>query len=70
MRINVPQATIAAVWQHFRFPAALPCDFLDVLTEEEQWVAARQKRAPRDRAQLQTLVDDTMLPEASGPRGK
>ena len=70
MRINVPQATIATVWQHFRFPGALPRDFLDVLTEEEQWVAARQKRAPRDRAQLQTLVDDTMLPEASGPRGK
>ena len=32
--------------------------------EEEQWVAARQKRSPRGRAQLQTLIDDTVLREA------
>ena len=65
-RINVPRATIATVWQHFRFPAALPADLLDVLVEEEQWVAARQKRSPRSRAQLQTLIDDTVLREALG----
>jgi sulfonate transport system substrate-binding protein len=64
-RINVPQATIAAVWQHFRFPAALPRDFLDVLVEEEQWVAARQKRSPRGRAQLERLIDDSVLREAT-----
>ena len=63
-RINVPEATIAAVWRHFRFPAALPRDTLDVLIEEEQWVAARQKRSPRGRAQLHALIDDTVLREA------
>jgi ABC-type nitrate/sulfonate/bicarbonate transport system substrate-binding protein len=63
-RINVPQATIATVWQHFRFPASLPHDILDVMVEEEQWVAVRQKRGPRNRAQLQTLVDDSVLREA------
>jgi NitT/TauT family transport system substrate-binding protein len=63
-RINVPESTIAAVWRHFRFPAAVPRDTLDVLIEEEQWVAARQKRPPRGRAQLQTLIDDTVLREA------
>jgi len=67
-RINVPQPTIATVWRHFRFPAALPRDVLDVLAEEEQWVAARQKRAPRSRAQLETLVDDSVLREAMGTR--
>ena len=63
-RINVPQPTIAAVWRHFRFPAALSRDLLQVLTEEEQWVAARQKRVPRGRSQLQALIDDTVLQEA------
>src|SRR5215470_12992649 len=63
-RINVPRATIATVWQHFRFPAALPADLLEVLVEEEQWVAARQKRSPRSRAQIQRLVDGSVLQEA------
>jgi sulfonate transport system substrate-binding protein len=63
-RINVPPETIASVWRHHRFPASLPRDLLDVMTEEEQWVAARQKRAPRSRAQLQGLIDDSVLREA------
>jgi NitT/TauT family transport system substrate-binding protein len=63
-RINVPQATIATVWRHFRFPTSLPPDILDVLVEEEQWVAVRQKRSPRPRAQLQGLIDDSVLREA------
>jgi ABC-type nitrate/sulfonate/bicarbonate transport system substrate-binding protein len=65
-RINVPQATIATVWRHFRFPASVPRDTLDVLVEEEQWVAARQKRAPRGRAELQALIDESVLREAGG----
>ncbi len=64
-RINVPQATIASVWRHFRFPTPLPPDILDVLVEEEQWVAARQNRSPRPRAQLQGLIDDSVLREAT-----
>jgi len=64
-RINVPQATIATVWRHFRFPTSLPPDTLDVLVEEERWVAARQKRSPRTRAQLQGLIDDSVLREAT-----
>jgi sulfonate transport system substrate-binding protein len=67
-RINVPQATIATVWRHFRFPGSLPRDLLDVLTEEEQWVAARQKRAPRGRAQLERLIDGSVIDEASRAR--
>jgi NitT/TauT family transport system substrate-binding protein len=63
-RINVPEATIAAVWRHFRFPASVPRDTLDVLVDEEQWVAARQQRTPRSRAQLQGLIDDSVLREA------
>lgn len=63
-KIRVAEATIADVWRHFTFAGGLPKDMLDVLTEEEQWVAAQQKRAPRPRAQLQQLIDDSVLKEA------
>jgi len=69
-RINVPVATISDSWTHFRFNAWLPDDALNVLTEEEQWVAATQKRAPRTRAQLQVLLDGTVLREATDRRGR
>lgn len=64
-RINVPQTTISDVWTHFRFTGGLPSDMLDVLTEEEQWVAVQQKRVPRVRAQLQGLIDGSILRAAS-----
>lgn len=66
-RLNVPTATISAAWNHFRFNASVPEDALTVLIEEEQWVAVQQKRAPRPRAQLQQLIDDSVLREARRP---
>ncbi len=63
-RINVPPSTIADAWSQFRFNASLPGDVLDVLVEEERWVAATQKRAPRTRAQLASLVDGSVLRDA------
>jgi NitT/TauT family transport system substrate-binding protein len=67
-RINVPTATISDVWTHFQFSASLPGDIIDVLVEQEQWVAAVQNRSARTRAQLATLVDDTVLREARNGR--
>lgn len=66
-RINVTQAAIADTWTHFRFSAWLPDDILDVLVEEERWVAGVQKRAPRNRVQLAGLVDESVLREARRP---
>ena len=63
-RINVPQSTISNVWSHFSFAGGLVPDMLDVLVKEEPWVAALQKRAPRQRAQLQALIDDSLLRDA------
>ena len=65
-RINVAQATISDTWTHFRFSGRLPEDILDVLVEEERWVAEVQKRTPRTRPQLAALVDDSVLREAHG----
>jgi len=66
-RINVPTSTMNDVWTHFRFPAALPDDMLNVLGDEEEWVAGVQKREPRTRAQLAALLDSSVLRDASRP---
>jgi NitT/TauT family transport system substrate-binding protein len=63
-KISVPEPTISAVWKHFRFAGGLPRDLLDVMVEEERWVAAVQKREPRVREALRRLVDDTVLRDA------
>jgi NitT/TauT family transport system substrate-binding protein len=66
-KINVPEPTISAVWGHFRFAGGLPRDLVDVMVEEERWVAAQQKREPRARQAIERLVDATVLRDAVGP---
>ena len=63
-KINVNEPTISAVWRHFRFAGSLPADLLDVMTEEERWAAAMQKREPRARQALEQLIDRTVLRDA------
>ena len=43
-------------------------DLLDLITEEEKWVAAEQKRTPRTRAELAGFIDTSILKEAQGGR--
>jgi NitT/TauT family transport system substrate-binding protein len=57
-------ALIARVWRHEGFPAALPRDMLDVLVDEEAWVAKERARQPRSREQLARLIDSSVLSEA------
>jgi hypothetical protein len=45
-------------------------DLLDLITEEEKWVAAQQKRAPRGRAELAGFIDTTILKEAQALNAK
>jgi len=63
-KINLKEPTIPAVWRHFRFPASLSSDLLDVLVEEERWAATAQKRDPRSRESLASLIDGSVLREA------
>lgn len=63
-KINVPVPTISSVWSHFRFAGGLPSDVVDVLTEEERWVAGVQRRQPRGRRELQSLVDPSIVRDA------
>ena len=62
----VPQ--IARSWEHHAWPVGHPADLLDKLVEEDQWIAVRQKRAPRSRTELAGYIDTSILAEARRPR--
>jgi NitT/TauT family transport system substrate-binding protein len=60
-------ALVAKSWPNEGFPGALVPDLLDVLTEEEAWVAKNAGRTPRSRDELGKLIDATPLMEAMTP---
>jgi NitT/TauT family transport system substrate-binding protein len=55
---------IARSWEHHAFPVSVPGDMLDVMVEEEQWVAQKQGRPPRSRTALAAFFDPSILDEA------
>jgi NitT/TauT family transport system substrate-binding protein len=63
-KINLSEQTIARTWREFTFPASLPRDLRDVMTEEESWAAAVQRRQPRSRSAVERLIDDSIWREA------
>jgi NitT/TauT family transport system substrate-binding protein len=65
-----PQDQIARSWEHHGFPLGVSPDLLDLITEEEKWVAAQQNRAPRGRAELAGFIDTTILKEAQALNAK
>jgi NitT/TauT family transport system substrate-binding protein len=63
---GISEETIAAGWSHHRFGASLAKDLLDVLVEEDRWLALQAKREPRSRADLAQLIDASVVEEALG----
>jgi sulfonate transport system substrate-binding protein len=59
-----PRDQIARSWAHHGFPLGVAPDLLDLIAEEEKWVAAQQTRTPRSRAALARFIDTTVLDEA------
>jgi NitT/TauT family transport system substrate-binding protein len=55
---------IAAGWPEMEFPVEIIPDMLEVLVEEEPWVAKQQNREPRSREVLATLIDRSVVAEA------
>ena len=51
-------------WPEMEFPVRIIPDMLDVLEEEEVWVAKERNRVPRSRAELAGLIDASVLEEA------
>lgn len=63
-----PRDVIAKSWKHQTYPAFLAPDLLDVMAEEEQFLAAQAKRPARSRAALAKLIDPSVLKEAAAAR--
>ena len=59
-----PADQIARGWEHHGFPLGISPDTLDLLVEEEKWVAAGQSRAPRSRTELAAFIDTSIIEEA------
>jgi NitT/TauT family transport system substrate-binding protein len=55
---------ISQVWVNEGFAGTLAPDLLDVLEEEEAWLARSRGRSARSRTELGTLIDDTVLRDA------
>lgn len=58
-----PAAVVTASWPHHRYLAGKVPDLLDVMVEEEKWLARIDGRPPRDRDTLATLIDYSLLEE-------
>lgn len=61
---GLDEATVARTWHHHRYIGELVPDLLDVLEDEEKFLAREAKRAARPRAELARLIDTSVLQEA------
>jgi sulfonate transport system substrate-binding protein len=59
-----PAPEIARSWEHHGFPLAVAPDLLNIIVEEEKWVAGIQQRPPRSRAELASYIDTSIIEEA------
>jgi sulfonate transport system substrate-binding protein len=55
---------VARAWPHHTFPGTLLPNMLDVMVQEEVWVAKETGRAPRSRSALASLIDDSVVRDA------
>jgi len=67
-KLNYTPELISKSWPDLRYAGSMVKDMLDVMVEEEVWVAKERNRTPRTRAQLATLIDDSLLKEALSKR--
>jgi sulfonate transport system substrate-binding protein len=63
-RTGFERALIEKVWHHEGYPGALVPDLLDVMVEEDPFLAPERNRMPRTRAQLAVMIDASVLREA------
>ena len=63
-KLNYTEAVIAKSWPHLRYAGSMADDLLDVMVEEERWVAKERNRAPRSREQLAAFIDKSLLADS------
>jgi len=59
--VGLTERTVSAVWRQFSFPATLSNELRTSLEQVEPWIAETQKRQPRPRSQLVSLIDSSLL---------
>ena len=64
-----PLELIAEAWPHHTYITGKVDDLLDVMVEEERWMARNQGRQPRSRDTLASLIDYTLLDEILAESG-
>jgi NitT/TauT family transport system substrate-binding protein len=64
-KLNYTPETVSKSWPNLRYAGGLVPDLLDVMVEEEKWVAKERNRIPRSRFQLALLIDHSLLDEAA-----
>lgn len=57
-------ALIEKAWHHEGYPGTLATDLLDVMVDEDVYLAPERNRTPRARAELAKLIDDSVLRDA------
>ena len=62
--LNYTPETVSKSWPNLRYAGGLAPDLLDVMVEEEVWVAKERNRTARTRSQLSSLIDRSLLEEA------
>ena len=60
-KLNYTPDLVSKSWPDLRYAGTLAPDLLNVMEEEELWVAKERNRPPRTRAQLAVLIDDSLL---------
>ena len=65
--VQQSETWVSRSWMHHAFPAAVPADLLDVMVQEDVWIAGRQGRTARSRASLDSFIDRSILTEARAP---
>jgi NitT/TauT family transport system substrate-binding protein len=63
-KLNYAPDTVSRSWPNLRYAGGLVSDLIDVMVEEEMWVAKERNRTPRTRSQLASLIDRSLLDEA------
>lgn len=67
-KLNYTPQLIQKCWPELKYAGGMVKDLLDVMEQEEPWVAKERNRTPRTRAQLAMLIDDSVLKEALAGR--
>lgn len=64
-KLNYTAETVSKSWPRMRYAGGLAPDLLDVMVEEETWVAKERNRTPRTRSQLSSLIDRSLVDDAA-----